>query len=104
MDFEPHKIAANPLFAGMAGALVGLRFAPGISWLERATNVAAGAACSGFVAPAAGEMLRLSSPSMLGFLAFVIGMFGMSLASAMMQGLRDLEVSKIITGWVSRKP
>lgn len=103
MDFEPHKIAANPLVAGLAGAFVGLRFAPGASWLERITNVAAGAICSGFVAPAVGEMLRLQSPAMLGFLAFVVGMFGMSLASAVMQGLRDIRMSEIITSWVSRK-
>ena len=104
MDFEPGKIAAHPLAAGLAGALIGLRFAPGISWLERVKNVAAGAVCSGFVAPAAGEMLRLSSPSMLGFLAFIIGMFGMSLASAVMMGLREVKVGEIISGWISRRP
>lgn len=103
MDFEPHKMAANPLVAGLAGAFVGLRFAPGASWLERSANVAAGAVCSGFVAPAASEMLKLSSPSMTGFMAFVIGMFGMSLASAVMQGLRDVKVGEIVTGWISRR-
>lgn len=103
MDIDPHKIITHPLMAGLAGAVVGLRFAPGLSWLERVTNVAAGAACSAFVAPASAEMLRLSSASMTGFLAFVIGMFGMSIAAALFQGLRDMKVGEIVTGWVSRK-
>jgi len=103
MDLDPHKIITNPLVPGLLGAAIGLRFAPGISWGERLLNVASGALCAGFVAPAAGEVFRLTSVSMIGFLAFVVGMFGMSLAAAVMQGLRDLEVAKIITGWISRR-
>lgn len=103
MDIDPQKIITNPLFPGVVGALVGLRFAPGISWAERVTNVAAGAACAGFVAPAASEIFHLSSVSMMSFLAFVIGMFGMSIAAAVMQGLREIKVGEIISGWVSRK-
>lgn len=103
MDIDPHKIITNPLMAGLAGAIVGLKFAPGISWIERVTNIAAGASCSAFVAPASAEMLRLSSVSMTGFLAFIVGMFGMSIAAALLQGLRDMKVGEIITSWISRK-
>lgn len=103
MDLDPNKIFANPLTAGVAGALVGLRFAPGMSWLERITNVASGAACAGFVAPAAGELFNLSSISMQGALAFAIGMFGMSLAASIMQGVRELKLADIISGWISRR-
>ena len=45
MDIEPQKIMAHPLAAGIIGSLVGLRLAPGLSWLERLTNVAAGSVC-----------------------------------------------------------
>ena len=44
MDFEPHKIAANPLVAGLAGAFVGLRFAPGAKLAEDEF-----AACAGHI-------------------------------------------------------
>jgi len=103
MDLEPQKILANPLMAGIAGALVGLRFAPGMSWLERITNIGSGAACAGFIAPAAGELFNLSSIRMQAALAFALGMFGMSLAAAVMQGVRDLKLAEIISGWISRK-
>ena len=102
MDIDPQKIVAHPLFAGISGALIGLRFAPGLSWLERVTNVAAGSVSAAYVAPAAGEVFRLTSPSMMGFLSFFIGMFGMSIAAAVMQGVRDTKVGDIITGWLSR--
>lgn len=102
-DLDPQKIISNPLAAGVAGALVGLRFAPGLSWLERITNVSTGAACASFVAPAAGELFRLSSASMMSGLAFAVGMFGMSLGAAIIQGLRDLKVGDIITSWISKR-
>lgn len=103
MDIDAHKIITHPLMAGLAGAVIGLKFAPGISWIERVTNVATGASFSAFLAPGAVEMLRLSSASMTGFLAFIIGMFGMSIAAAVFQGLRDMKVGEIVTGWISRK-
>lgn len=103
MDIDPQKIATSPLAAGVLGSLVGLRLAPGLSWPERLTNVITGSVCAGFAAPAAGEMFRLTSASMLGFLAFAMGMFGMSIAAAMMQALRDLKLAEIIAGWISKK-
>lgn len=103
MDIDPQKIVSTPLFFGVAGALIATKFAPGISWLERITNASSGAACAGLLTPAVGEMFKLSSTSMLNGLAFVIGMFGMSIVAAIMQGLRDLKVADIITGWISRK-
>lgn len=102
MDFEPQKIAAHPLAAGVLGALVGLRFAPGISWVERLANVATGTVFAGYVAPAAGEVFSLTSVPMLSGLSFAVGMFGMSLAAAVLQGVRDVKWGEVFTGWVSR--
>lgn len=102
MDFDPQKIIANPLFPGALGAAVGLRFAPGLGWTEKVLNVASGAACAGFIAPAAGEIFRLTSVTMIGCLAFFIGMFGMSIAAAVTTGLREVKVGQILTGWISR--
>jgi len=102
MDIEPQKIVAHPLAAGVLGAMVGLRFAPGLTWFERVANVATGTIFAGYVAPAAGETFRLSTVSMQSALAFAIGMFGMSAAAAVMQGLRDIKLGEIMTGWISR--
>lgn len=102
MEIDTQKVIAHPLAAGVLGALVGLRFAPGITWLERVSNVATGTVFAGYVAPAAGEIFRLSTVSMQSALAFAIGMFGMSAAAAVMQGLRDIKLGEIMTGWISR--
>lgn len=102
MEIDTQKVIAHPLAAGVLGALVGLRFAPGITWLERVSSVATGTVFAGYVAPAAGEIFRLSTVSMQSALAFAIGMFGMSAAAAVMQGLRDIKLGEIMTGWISR--
>ena len=103
MDIDPQKLITNPLSLGVVGALISLRLAPGNSWLERFSNVAIGSAFAIVGAPAAWEGFGLKSMSMLGFLSFVIGMFGLSLAAAIMQGLRELKVGDILTGWLSRR-
>ena len=103
MDIDPQKLATSPLAAGVLGSLVGLRLAPGLSWLERFANVITGSVCAGFAAPAAGELFKLSSPAMMSFLAFVLGLFGMSIASAVMQALRDAKLGEAITSWLTRK-
>ena len=103
MEIDPQKLATSPLAAGVLGSLVGLRLAPGLSWLERFANVIAGSVCAGFAAPAAGELFKLSSAAMLGFLAFAMGMFGMSIAAAIMQALRDAKLGEAITSWLTKK-
>lgn len=103
MDIDLHKIATSPFVAGVLGAVVGLKGAPGLSWQERFTNVIAGSAIALFVAPAVGEFFRLTSPSMLGLLAFALGMFGMSIAAAILQWLRDGKLGEAISSWTVKK-
>ena len=102
MDFDPNKLLTAPLFAGVMGSLIALRFAPGVSWSERFTNVASGSACAGFIAPAMGEYFHLGTASMLSFLSFALGLFGMSIAAAVMSGIKDLKVGEIVSGWISK--
>ena len=40
---------------------------------------------------------------MMSFLAFVLGLFGMSIAGAVMQALRDAKLGEAITSWLTRK-
>ena len=103
MDIDPHRIVTHPLTAGVGGALVGLRFAPGLSWFERVANVAAGAACAGWLAPAAAEVFELRSVSAGAALSFAIGMFGMSVAAALIEAVRSTSWADIITSWTKRR-
>lgn len=103
MDIDPERIAQSPFVVGAVGGLVALRFAPGLSWVERIGNVCAGAVCAGFLSPAAAEWLRVTASGSQSALAFVIGLFGLSLCAAIMQGLRELKVGAIITDLISRK-
>jgi len=100
---EPQKLFNNPFFAGLVGAVIGLKFAPGISWAERMGNAAAGAGFAGYMAPAMAEWFHLESTNMAGGLAFFMGLFGMSLAAAVWQGIRDVKLGEIISGWLSRR-
>lgn len=102
MDVDLDKVARNPFMAGALGALATLRFAPGASWWERATNVLAGSVCAGYCAPALAEWWAIALPGVRSALAFGVGMFGLSLAAAITQGIRDTRVAEIIAGWLSR--
>lgn len=104
LEIDDLKRLAHSQFAvGALGSVVALKFAPGVSWAERAFNVLAGSMCAGFCAPALAEWLRIGTPGMLAFMAFAVGLFGLSLTAALLQGIRDLRVADIISGWVSRK-
>lgn len=103
MDLDIEKLARSPFAVGALGALVTLRMAPGTTWWERATNVLGGSVCAGYCAPALAEWWRVATPGMHAILAFGVGMFGLSLVGAVMQGIKDTKVAEIITGWVSRK-
>ncbi len=103
IDFNPDAWVKHPLLAAVLGALVGLRFAPGISWAERAANVFCGLLLAAFIAPALVEWLRINSAGMQAGLSFVVGLFGLSLAAAILQGIRETRWAEIITGWISRR-
>jgi hypothetical protein len=90
------------LVAGILGALVGLRFVPGLTWFERVTNLGAGGVIAYYAAPALAGWWGLSE-HMVGFMSFILGMFGLSVAAAIFQGVRTLNVAEIISGWISRR-
>jgi ACR3 family arsenite efflux pump ArsB len=102
-EFDPEKLMNSHFVVGALGALVGLKFAPGTTWRERAINVSAGMLCAGYFAPALAEWFHVASPGMQSALAFAVGMFGLSLAAAVAQALRELKLGEIISGWLSRR-
>ena len=104
MDIDPTPIARSPFAVGALGALVtAIKFTPGASWRERAFNVFAGSMAAGFLTPALIEWLGMASPAYASGAAFLFGLVGMSLAAALLQGIKDTELGKIISGWLSRR-
>ena len=105
MEFDPEKLVKSPFVLGAAGALItALKFTPGASNGERFVNVIAGSAAAGIVAPAISEWFHWTSQTYLNVAAFMLGLVGMSLAAALLDGIRQTPVGQIITGWISRKP
>lgn len=104
MDFDSERILRSPFTVGAVGALItAVKFTPGASWGERAFNVLAGSAAAGFITPALTEWLSMKSPAYASGAAFLFGLVGMSLAAALLQGIKDTPIGQILTGWLSRK-
>lgn len=102
MDIDPDRLLRSPWMAGAIGALVGLKFAPGITWFERTFNVLSGSLCAGYASPALAEWLHVGGDGMRGGLSFVIGLFGLSLAAAVVQGMRDAKLGDAVTSWLRK--
>lgn len=103
IDLDPDRLARSPFIIGALGSFVALRFAPGQTWGERVFNVFCGSLCSGFCAPAMAEWMHVQSPGMQSFSAFAVGMFGLSLAAAITNAVKSMDLASIISGWISRK-
>jgi hypothetical protein len=104
MDIDPEKIIHSPFFTGAIGALVtAVKFTPGASWLERAANIGFGALVSGFVTPALIEWLNVKSQAYLSCAAFMLGLLGMSLAAAALDGIKTTKFGEIVDSWLRRK-
>lgn len=74
---------------GFLGALVSLKFIEDIaswSWGKRITTILAGAAVAAYSTPLTVEVLQLT-PKAEGAIAFIGGLFGMSLAGAIMKAI-----------------
>lgn len=104
MDFDTGSISSSPFTVGAVGALItAVKFTPGASWGERAFNILAGSAAAGFITPALVEWLNMKSPAYASGAAFLFGLVGMSLAAALLQGIKDTPLGQILTGWLSRR-
>lgn len=100
---NPYKIAGSPFAIGALGAVItAIKFTPGASVPERIVNVVSGSAFAGFLTPVLVEWLHMSSPAYSSGAAFLLGLVGMSLAAAVLGAIRELPLTKIIAGWLSR--
>lgn len=80
------KIAT--LVGGFFGALVSLKFIEGLSMRQRGSTVLAGTLVSAFVTPIAVSFLEIS-PKLEGGIAFLCGLFGMSLTGALIKAIPE---------------
>lgn len=69
------------LVGGLLGALVSLKFIPGDTLWQRATNVAGGTLSAAFGAPFVVAAFSFSDKLIPGF-AFIIGLYGMTAAAS----------------------
>lgn len=77
------------VIGGFLGALVSLKFIEDIahwSWWKKITTVLAGATVAAYSTPLTVEVLELSSKAE-GAIAFIGGLFGMSIAGAVMKAI-----------------
>jgi hypothetical protein len=103
MEIDPDRVLRSPWIAGGLGALVGLAFAPGATWRERAFNVLCGGLCAGYITPALTEWLRIEPAGMKAFAAFAVGMFGLSVAAEAARWIKAGGVGQLIAAWFNRK-
>lgn len=103
MDLDPERIARSPFTIGALGALItAVKFTPGASWPERLVNVVAGSLAAGYISPALVAWLGMQAEPYASSAAFVVGLLGMSVASALLVAIRDTPFGVILTGWLSR--
>jgi hypothetical protein len=76
------------LAAGFLGALISLKFVEGLTMAQRGTTVAAGALVAAYCTPLTVELLSLSM-KMEGAIAFLGGLFGMSLSGAAIKAIPE---------------
>jgi hypothetical protein len=98
----PERILGSPFLAGLVGALLSLKWTPGLSMKEKVFNVLTGLAFAVFVAPAAIEWFGITSPRITSVAAFGLGLFGLSLAAQCVEGIREVKLGELISGWLRR--
>lgn len=104
MDIDPEKMIHSPFVTGALGAVVtAIKFTPGATWFERAINVACGSLVAGFVTPALIDWLSVESASYSSGAAFLFGLLGMSLAAAILDGIKTTQFGEIIKSWLQRR-
>lgn len=101
-SIDSEKIISSPFVVGLAGGVVALKGAPGKTWLERVFNAGCGALLAGFLSEAAAEWLGLKTPQMQSAIAFLIGLFGMSMVASANTWLSRVALSDVIP-WLGKK-
>lgn len=76
------------LIAGFLGAVISLKFIEGLTAWQRLSTVIAGSIAAGYCTPLTVELLDLSA-KLEGPVAFLGGLFGMSIAGALIKAIPE---------------
>lgn len=96
MEIDPERFIKSPFLIGLAGAIVSLRWAPGVGWWERLFTAASGSLMAGFFAPAVSQYLKFESPEMQGATAFAMGLFGLNAAATALRWIATLQLADLL--------
>lgn len=89
-------------FAGALGAMISLRFHTEIlTFSQRAVLVGSGCVAAHYVSPLVIIFFELSHEKGTS-IAFLIGLFGMSLAAAIMKAIKHTDIVGVVHGWLNR--
>ena len=86
--FEAIGLKPLTLIGGFVGAVVSLKFIKSLSIWQSVTTVATGTLVAAYCTPITVELLNLS-PRLEGAIAFLGGLFGMSIAGAAIEAIPD---------------
>lgn len=90
------------LVAGFFGAIMSLWFVTNAkTWPQRTFMVFGGTIFAAYATPLLGLIITPTEPMERG-LSFMVGLFGLTLASAIFIGIRDTKLGDIIAGWFKR--
>jgi len=90
------------LIAGFLGSVLSLKFvADAKTWPQRGFMVLGGTVFAAYVTPVLGNLMGASEPMERG-LSFMVGLFGLTLASAIFNGIRETKFGEVIAGWFKR--
>lgn len=95
-DFHFDALMAK--LAGVAGALISMRFLQGTFW-SRVTMALAGSVLSYYAAAYVSQKTGLPE----GLSGFLMGFFGMAIVSKAWEWLQTAPLGQIATGWLTRK-
>ena len=96
-DIDTTSIIKHPVAAAFLGALVGLRFAPGLTWGQRAFNAISSVALAMIFGPMGSDMLQLSEAG-TSALSGGIALFGLGLADQVQAAIKAGEWRAWIPG------
>jgi len=94
------KSSFAALVAGILGAAVSLKFAPGLSVWEKITTVTTGAILAHFLSEPISDYFGIHNYHET--IGFLVGLFGLSLCAAVLDLLKRLDVSTIISDIVGK--
>jgi hypothetical protein len=92
------------LVSGVTGAVVSMKFLPGLSWPEKIIMVLGGSALSYYAATPAAEWLGAARAE--GLVGFLIGIFGMAIVAKVYEVIQIMDAKTIaadVWEWASRK-